>query len=161
MPATLPVPIEFSLPEGWVPAPAPEDVAYAAVRPQPDGGFAVNITVDGGFPKEDVTPADLADASVERLRSFAEEVAVTRRSELGTPDSPALAQRITFSAAVGDSLRDFVQSQVYLFLLDTEDPGKRALVRLALTSTVAQEGGVLEDFRAFVRSVHPVTGEGV
>ncbi|MER6713592.1 hypothetical protein [Streptomyces sp. NPDC000877] len=54
MPTTLPVPLEFRLPEGWLPA-RPEgfnvaDVAFAAVHSQPDAGFAANITIDGDVP---------------------------------------------------------------------------------------------------------------
>ncbi|RST06157.1 hypothetical protein EF910_10540 [Streptomyces sp. WAC07149] len=158
MPTTLPVPIAFTLPAGWQPVPAFPDVAYAAVHPQPDSGFTANITVDGGLPKEDVTPAELADASVERLREFAASVVVTHRQELGSVDAPALAQRVTFSAVAGDGRRDFVQSQVYLFLPDGEDPRKRALVRLALTSTADQYESVLEDFQDFVRTVRPDGG---
>ncbi|MCJ1677646.1 hypothetical protein MTF65_09910 [Streptomyces sp. APSN-46.1] len=158
MPTTLPVPIQFQLPEGWLPAAAPEDVAYAAVHPQPDAGFAANITIDGGFPKEDVTLDELAEASADRLRSVAESVVVTHRRELGSADAPALAQRLTFSAVVGDARLDLVQSQIYLILLDTEDPHKRALIRLALTATAAQHDSVLEDFQDFVRTVRPDTG---
>jgi hypothetical protein len=161
MPTTLPVPIEFTLPEGWLPAVSPVGVAYAAVHPQPDAGFAANITVDGGLPRGEVTPAELADASVERLREFAESVTVTHRRELGSDDAPALAQRITFSTLVGDVRRDFVQSQVYLFLLDDEDAHRRALIRLALTATAGQYDSVLGDFQDFVRTVRPDAGAGV
>ncbi|MFF2192614.1 hypothetical protein [Streptomyces sp. NPDC058157] len=156
MPATLPVPVEFTLPAGWLPAAAPPGVAHAAVLPGPDAGFSANITVDGGFPREEVTATELADASAARIREFAREVAVTHRSEFGPADAPALAQRITFSALEGGARRDFVQSQVYLFLPDEEDPRKRALVRLALTATPAQYGEVLADFQDFVRTVRTV-----
>ncbi|MFK0196459.1 hypothetical protein [Streptomyces lavendulae] len=161
MPTTLPVPIDFSLPEGWLPASAPAGVAYAAVHPQADAGFAANITVDGGLPREGVTVVELADASVERLREFAESVTVTSRRELGSDSAPALAQRIAFSALAGDMRQDFVQSQVYLFLTDDVDPRKRALIRLALTSTAAQYDSVLVDFQDFVRTVRPSAVAGV
>lgn len=41
MPTTLPVPMEFRLPENWLPAAPPDGVdvsggAFAAVRPHPD-----------------------------------------------------------------------------------------------------------------------------
>ncbi|MDX3538987.1 hypothetical protein PV721_32565 [Streptomyces sp. MB09-01] len=164
MPTALPVPIEFHLPEGWLPA-RPEGfdapgVAFAAVHPQPDAGFAANITVDGGFPKDGVTLAEIADASVERLREFAESVVVVHRREAGSADAPALAQRLSFSAEADGIRHELVQSQAYLSLVDTEDPHKRAMIRLALTATAAQHDSVLGDFQAFVRSVRPDTGAG-
>lgn len=163
MPTELPVPIAFRLPEGWLPA-RPEGidpgVAFAAVGPEPDAGFAANITVDGGFPAETATLAELADLSAERLGAVAESVVVAARREAGSADAPALTQRLTFTVVSGDTRRDLVQSQVYLSLLDTRDPHKRAVVRLALTATAAQHDSVVEDFREFVRSVRPDTGDG-
>ncbi|AQT72223.1 hypothetical protein [Streptomyces sp. fd1-xmd] len=165
MAATLPVPIEFRLPEGWLPARPEgfdaEGVAFAAVHPQPDAGFAANITIDGGFPKDGVTLEEIADASVERLRAFAGSVVVEHRREVGSQESPALTQRLAFSAgADGGDVRDLVQSQVYLVFVDTGDPHKRAMIRLALTATAAQHDSVLEDFQEFVRSVRPDSGAG-
>ncbi|MEY2228898.1 hypothetical protein [Streptomyces sp. BF23-19] len=162
MSTALPVPIEFRLPEGWLPA-RPEgagvpDVAFAAVHPQPDAGFTANITVDGGFPKEDVTLAEIADASVEQLRTFAESVEVVHRREVGSEDAPALTQRLSFSAVADGVRHELVQSQVYLSLVDTEDPHKRAMIRLALTATRAQHDEVLHQFQDFVRTVRPDNG---
>ncbi|MET9881809.1 hypothetical protein ABZZ20_01370 [Streptomyces sp. NPDC006430] len=160
---SLPVPIEFRLPEGWLPA-APADeadvpgVAFAAVHPHPDAGFTANITIDGGFLADTETLAGLADASVERLGQVAQSVTVAQRRELGSEDAPALTQRVTFSAVAGGARRDLVQSQVYLSMSDVEDPHKRAAIRLALTATAAQHDAVLEDFQDFVRSVRPDTG---
>ncbi|MFE1788465.1 hypothetical protein ACFW7J_08710 [Streptomyces sp. NPDC059525] len=158
MATDLPVPVAFTLPAGWLPTAAPPGVAHAAVLPQRDAGFAANITVDGGFLREEVTVTELADASVERIREFAGPVVVTHRGEFGPVDAPALAQRIIFSVPQGGARRDFVQSQVYLFLPDEHHPRKRALVRLALTATVTQYGEVLADFQNFVRTVRTRTG---
>ncbi|MCX4962392.1 hypothetical protein [Streptomyces virginiae] len=162
MPTTLPVPIEFRLPEGWLPARPEEfqepEVAFAAVHPRPDAGFTANITIDGGFPKDGVSLAEIADASVEQLRAFAESVEVVHRREVGSEDAPALTQRLSFSAVADGARHELVQSQVYLFLVDTEDPHKRAMIRLALTATTAQHDEVLEQFQDFVRSVRPDNG---
>ncbi|MFF3327557.1 hypothetical protein [Streptomyces sp. NPDC002889] len=165
MPATLPVPIEFRLPEGWLPA-APDGVdapgvAFAAVLPQPEAGFAPNITIDGDYLPDAVTPAGIADESVERLREVAASVVVAHRREAGSADAPALTQRLTFSGFVGDVRLDLVRSQVYLSMSDVEDPHKRAVIRLALTATAAQHDSVLGDFQEFVRSVRPDTGAGI
>ncbi|MGW7465328.1 hypothetical protein ACWGJT_11580 [Streptomyces xantholiticus] len=162
MPTSLPVPIEFRLPEGWLPA-RPEGgdpgVAFAAVHPEPDAGFAANITIEGGFPPEARTLAELAAESVERLGEAAESVAVTDRREFGSTDAPGLTQRLAFSAVAGDLHRDLVQSQVYLSLVDIEEPRRRAVIRLALTATAAQYDGVVGDFQEFLRSVRPDTGK--
>ncbi|KIF78980.1 hypothetical protein QR77_19110 [Streptomyces sp. 150FB] len=165
MPATLPVPIEFRLPEGWLPAALPEDadapgVAFAAVHPRPDDGFAANITIDGEYRPDAATLPELADESVERLREAAESAVVTDRREVGAADAPALTQRLVFAAAVAGARRDLVQSQVYLSMRDVADPHKRAVIRLALTATAAQHDEVLGEFQDFVRTVRPETGTG-
>ncbi|MFI8261419.1 MULTISPECIES: hypothetical protein [unclassified Streptomyces] len=165
MPTTLPVPIEFGLPEGWEAAPPDEvgapGVAFIALYPQPDDGFTANITVDGDFRPDGATLADMAEESVERLRrGAAESVTVTSRRELGSETSPGLAQRLTLSATAGGVRRDLVQSHVYLVVLDLANPHRRAVVRLILTSTAAQEEGLLPDFQAFLRTVRLDTGEG-
>ncbi|URM92255.1 hypothetical protein LUW75_22435 [Streptomyces sp. MRC013] len=163
MPTSLPIPIKFRLPEGWLPArPVDGDpgVAFAAVHPQPDAGFAANITIEGGFSPETRTLAELAAESAERLCEIAGPVTVTDRREFGGADTPGLTQRLTFSAAVSDNAyRDLVQTQVYLSLVDVKDPRKRAVIRLALTVTAGQYDGVAGDFQEFLRSVRPGTGE--
>ncbi|WP_327260059.1 hypothetical protein OG444_39735 [Streptomyces sp. NBC_01232] len=165
MPTTLPVPIEFRLPEGWLVAAPPDggasDVAFAAVHPQADAGFNANITIDGGFLKDSVTLVEVADASAERLREVAEPVVVVHRHEVGSADAPALTQRLSFSAVAGDARRNLVQPQVYLAVLDTEDPHRRAMIRLALTATEAQHDSVLGEFQDFVRTVRSDSRAGV
>lgn len=161
MPTTLPMPIEFGLPEGWLPA-RPEGfdaagVALAAVHPQPDAGFAANIIIDGEASPTSITLADLANESVERLREVAESVEMTHRREVGSADAPALTQRLAFSSVIDGTRRELVQPQVYLSLSDIGDPHKRAVIRLALTATAAQHDAVLGDFQDFVRTVCPDT----
>ncbi|WP_329573160.1 hypothetical protein [Streptomyces sp. NBC_01361] len=117
MPTTLPIPMEFRLPEGWLAA-HPEGfdaagVAFAAVHPRPDAGFAATITIDGEVPPGVTTLADLANESVKRLREVAEPVVVAHRREDNPGDAPALTQRPTFSTVVEGARRDLVQSQVY------------------------------------------------
>ncbi|MFE9839113.1 hypothetical protein ACFYP4_28850 [Streptomyces sp. NPDC005551] len=75
-------------------------------------------------------------------------------------DAPALTQRLTFTVVIDGVRRDLVQSQVYLFLSDVEDPEKRAVIRLVLTATAAQHDAVLGDFQYFVRTVRPDTEAG-
>ncbi|MFD3809007.1 hypothetical protein ACFWSF_37180 [Streptomyces sp. NPDC058611] len=162
MPTSLPVPIDFRLPEGWLPARLEgrdPGVASAAVHPEPDAGFAADITVEGGFPPEARTPAELASKSAERLGEATAPVTVAERREFGSADAPALTQRLVFPAVTGDVHRDLVQSQVHLGLVDTGEPRKRAVIRLALTATAAQHDAVLGDFQEFLRSVRADTGK--
>ncbi|MFF6993745.1 hypothetical protein ACFY93_02085 [Streptomyces sp. NPDC008313] len=165
MPTTLPVPLQFRLPDGWLAArqddPGATSVAFAAVHPRPDAGFAATITIDGHMPAEEATPADCADAAVGRLREAAESVAVVHRREIGSADAPGLTQRVAFSTIVDGVRRDLVQSQVYLFLPDVTDPRRRAVIQLVLTATEAQHDDVLPDFQVFVGSVRPDTGTEV
>ncbi|WP_406183330.1 hypothetical protein [Streptomyces sp. NBC_01006] len=164
MPTTLPVPIEFSLPEGWQAAPPDEvgapGVAFIALYERPDDGFTANITIDGDFRPDEATLTDMGDESVERLRQAAESVVVTSRRELGSEASPGLAQRLTLSAVGAGVRRDLVQSHVYLAVLDRKDTHRRAVIRLILTSTAAQEEGVVGDFQEFLRTVSLDTGTG-
>ncbi|MFI9721675.1 hypothetical protein ACIHFE_18790 [Streptomyces sp. NPDC052396] len=162
MPMTLPVPIEFSLPEGWLPL-SPEgveaqEVAFAAVYPHPDAGFTPNICIDGAYRPDATTLADIADESVRQLREAVESVEVNVRRETGSADAPGLMQRLAISDVSGDVRRDLVQSQAYLTMADVTDPRKRVVIRLALTATKAQHDSVLGDFQDFVRTVRPHTG---
>ncbi|CAL9463065.1 hypothetical protein SUDANB120_02680 [Streptomyces sp. enrichment culture] len=163
MPTTLPIPIQFVLPEGWRPAPPDEvgapDAAFVALHPEPDAGFTANITIDGDFwSAEEETLTDIADGSVERLRRSVGAVQVAGRRPLGSEDSPGLAQRLTLTAVVGGVPRELVQSQVYLAMQDAADPHKRVVIRLILTVTAAQEDAVRADFQEFLRSVAPDPG---
>ncbi|MCZ2524128.1 hypothetical protein GQS52_01470 [Streptomyces sp. SCUT-3] len=162
MPTTLPVPIEFELPEGWRAAP-PDDVgapgaAFVALHPLPDDGFTANITIDGEYRPDGATLSEIADASVERLRRASMSVVVTGHREVGSADAPGFTQTLAVSGIVGGVHRDLVQSQVYLSLLDVADPRKRVVIRLVLTATASQHPSVLDDFQEFVRTVRPDDG---
>ncbi len=162
MSTTLPVPIEFELPEGWRAAPpdaagAP-GAAFVALHPRPDGGFTANITIDGEYRPDEATLSEIAHESVERLRGAATSVVVTGSREAGSADAPAFTQTLAVSAVIDGASRDLVQSQVYLAMLDVADPRVRAVIRLVLTATEFQHPAVLADFQDFVRTVRPDTG---
>lgn len=155
---TLPVPIEFRLPDGWSPAP-PDEVAapgaaFVAVHPDPDADFTANITIDGGY-WPDTSLTAMADDSIHHLQEISEAVSLAHRSDVGSDDAPGLTQTLELSTVVNGSARDLVQAQVYLTMLDTNDPRQRAVIRLALTSTRSQYHAVLEDFQQFIRTVRP------
>ncbi|MEE1834192.1 hypothetical protein [Streptomyces sp. SP17KL33] len=161
MPTTLPMPIEFELPEGWRAAP-PDEVsapgaAFVALHPQPDAGFTANITIDGAYRPDAATLFDIAHESVERLSQAAVSVVVASRREIGSADAPGFTQTLAVSAVVGGVPRDLVQSQVYLSMLDVTDPHERVVIRMILTSTASQHPAVLHDFQDFVRTVTPAS----
>lgn len=162
MPTTLPVPIEFELPEGWHAAPPDEagapGAAFIALHPQPDAGFTANITIDGEYRPDAATLPEIAEESVERLSRATASVAVAGHREIGSAEAPGFTQVLAVSAIVGGVLRDLVQSQVYLSMLDVADPGKRAVIRLVLTASASQHPSVVGDFQDFVRTVRPDTG---
>ncbi|QNS05812.1 hypothetical protein [Streptomyces xanthii] len=164
MATTLPVPIEFELPDGWHAAP-PDEVgapgaAFVALHPGADAGFTANIAIDGEYRPDDAPLAALADASVAQLRASGARVEVVERSEKGSAQAPGLLQELAVTAAVSGVLRELVQTQVYLGVLDVADPHRRVVIRLVLTATEAQHPTVLDDFQAFVRSVRPEGGGG-
>jgi hypothetical protein len=159
MATTLPTPIEFRLPDDWRPAP-PDEVgapgaAFVALIPNPDDGFTANVTIDGEY-RPDATPlTSFADSSVETLRGAARTVTVLDRTEVGSILAPALTQTLRLT---DQDERQLVQSQVYLSMLDADDPAKRAVIRLVLTATASQVRFVLPDFQWFVSTVRPEAG---
>ncbi|MGK3937498.1 hypothetical protein ABK046_03585 [Streptomyces caeruleatus] len=161
MATTLPVPIEFELPDGWRAA-SPDEAgapgaAFVALAPQPDAGFTANITIDGEYRTDSTSLPELADGSVERLRETGASVVLTDRREMGSPEAPGLLQKLALSTIVGGTHRDIVQTQVYLALLDVAVPYQRAVIRLVLTCTANQHAMVLGEFEDFVRTVRPRT----
>jgi hypothetical protein len=159
MAASLPVPIDFNLPEGWRAAP-PDEVgapgaAFVAIHLPSDSGFTANIAIDGEYRPDEATLSEVADESVDNLGREVTSVRVRDRREVGSSDAPGLFQTLEISAVVGGISRDLMQSQVYLAMLDVADRRKRAIIRLVLTSTASQHPGLLDDFKEFVGSVRP------
>ncbi|MEU7301875.1 hypothetical protein [Streptomyces sp. NPDC007206] len=162
MPTTLPIPVQFDVPEGWRFAPPDEvgapDAAFVAIHLPSDSGFTANITVDGDYRPDSATLPEIADESVARMSETVTSVLVVDRRETGSTDAPGLAQTLAFSVVAGGKKSDLLQSQVYLSVLDVHNPHRRVVVRMMLTSTASQHPDLLDDFRDLVRSVRP--GEG-
>lgn len=164
MASTLPTPIEFRLPEDWRPVP-PDEVdasgaAFVAMLPDPDQGFTANVTIDGEYRPDTAPLTSMADQSVRTLRSALagpEAVAVLNRSEIGSAAAPALTQTLKITTPFEGAELDLLQSQVYLSMLDSGDPAKRAVIRLVLTATAEQHRAALPDFRWLVSTVRPDT----
>ncbi|MBJ7902112.1 hypothetical protein IF655_02195 [Streptomyces sp. DSM 110735] len=162
MSTTLPIPLRFDVPRGWRAAP-PDEVgasgaAFVAVHPPADSGFTANITVDGEYRPDTATLPEIADESVGRMGESATSLTVTDRREAGSADAPGFTQTLAFSVVVGGRSYDLVQSQVYLSMLDVDDPRRRVVIRLVFTSTASQHPDLLDDFRDLVRTVRPGDG---
>ena len=159
MVTSLPVPIEFELPDGWRAVP-PDEVgapgaAFVALHLPSDDGFTANVAIDGEYRPDPATLSQIADESARYLDQAATSVTVTSRREVGSVDAPGLTQTLALSVVVGGVNRDLVQSQAYVALQDVADPYKQVVIRLVLTATASQHPVVLEDFRGLVRSVRP------
>lgn len=160
MATELPIPIEFTLPDGWQPAP-PDEVgaagaAFVALNSATQGsGFTANITIDGDFRPADLSLPQLADDSVQGLRSSAPDVTVVSRNDIGDKSARGLTQDLRMSAEASGALRELVQSQVYLPMADDPERHRRAVIRVVLTATVEQYDTVLEDFRSFLTTLRP------
>lgn len=159
MAATIPVPIEFSLPEGWRSvspdqAGAPE-AAFVALRPPASQGFTANITMSGELYTDQVSLTQLADEAVDRLRAGAREVQLGRRSEVGSAANPGLTQAVRLSVLLNGAPADIVQFQVFLTMRDTRDPRRLAVLHVVLSALPDQFAGVIEDFQKFIATIRP------
>jgi hypothetical protein len=160
MATTLPVPIEFELPDGWTAAP-PDEVgapgaAFVALHPDArPTGFTANITIGGGLREDDATLADIADESVEALAAATVTATVDGRDEFGERGAPGLTQMVRIRERIDGVERALAQCQVYLSMSDVDDERKRVVLQLALTATEDRIGEVLGDFQRFVASVRP------
>lgn len=157
MGTTLPVPIVFELPDGWVATP-PADVgaaeaAYVALHPSADQGFTPNITISGG-PRTDGAPLPhIADEALVRLHSVARSVELGQRTEFGT-DVPGLTQAVRFTADINGVPTTVLQMQAFLFMTqrETELP---VVLEVVLSSTVEQFARLVGEFRTFLTTVRP------
>ncbi len=158
MATTLPIPIEFELPEGWVAAPPDEvgapDAAFVALHPAPAGsGFTPNITIGGDYRPDPASLEQIADESVRNLAAYTGEVNLGRRTGFGDAGAPGLSQVVRMRQEVDGTERALAQCQVYLSMSDVDDAARRVVLRLALTATEEQLDDVLGDFQRFVSSV--------
>lgn len=162
MASTLPIQIEFGLPEGWLPAPPDEvgapGVAFVALHPEPQGSFRANITISGELRTGEQTLASVADESLQRLKQGAA-VQLEDRRRVGTPEAPGLTQILRLSTTIGGEPIELIQAQVYLGMVDVNDSSKAAVIELVLTATADQFQGVVEDFQRFVATVRPAEKE--
>lgn len=153
MATTLPVPITFELPDGWLAAPpdevGAEPAAFVALRPdRARAGFTPNITVTGEFRPDQASLVDIADDSIGTLAETTGSATLLRRNEAGSPDAPGLTQLVRVR-------EDLAQYQVYLGMHDVEDHSRRVVLQFALTASADQVEELAGDFERFVSSVRP------
>ena len=163
MATTLPVKIEFSLPEGWQSAP-PDEVgapgaAFIALHLESRDTFTANITIAGKI-RDEADLVTFAHESVERLREGAA-VSVVKQAQGGSPEVPALTQTLRISTTLRGFPVELVQSQVYLVMHDAHNPTEHAVIELALTAKQSQLDQVADDFEEFVRSIRPAGPDAV
>jgi hypothetical protein len=158
---TLPVPIEFSLPEGWRSVPPDQvdtpEAAFVALHTGLVGsGFTPNITITGEVVGDDVPLTVIADQAVERLRATDPgEVRLGRRSEVGSAENPGLTQAVKLTTNLRGGLGELVQFQVFLGMADRRQPGRRAVLHIVLTSLLEQFPQVINDFQQFIATIQP------
>lgn len=162
MVATLPVPIEFSLPEGWRSVPPNEvgagDSAFVALHPPAGKGFTANITITGEIRESYIPLAHIADEAVETLRRTDPDARLGKRKESGSPANPGLTQSVRLSAVLKGRRVEIVQLQVFLGMWDKREPHRRAVLRIVLSALTEQFDQVAGDFRKFVSTIRPEEG---
>jgi len=162
MATTLPTPIEFQLPDGWLPAP-PDEVgapaaAFVALHPASAdrqlANFTANITIAGEVRGDGAALTAIADESVARLSAGAK-VRVANRVLTESSAVPGLSQVLNVATRHQGAVHQLIQCQAYLDLRDAANPANRVVIELGLTATANQIESLVDDFQSFVRTVKP------
>lgn len=155
MVTTLPVRINFRLPDGWQAAPPDEvgepDMAFVALH----RGSGANITIDGALRPVTTPLAETADEAVAALQRVCA-VQVVQRRELGTPGRPGLTQVLKLVTDPDGTGTRLVQTQVFLSFPDGYGDRSRAVVRFAVTTSPDRFEQPIQGFREFLRTVRLV-----
>ncbi|MPY77690.1 MAG: hypothetical protein GEV04_04185 [Actinophytocola sp.] len=159
MASTIPVPITFSLPEGWHSAPPDEvgapDAAFVALRPPASNGFTPNITLSGELRGNDIPLTQVADEVVARLEGSVGTVQLGRRKEVGSDESPGLTQAVRMPITLQGTKQDVVQFQVFITMRDTQDTSRKVVLHAVLSSTPDRFEGVISEFQTFLSTIKP------
>ncbi|GAA1219876.1 hypothetical protein [Prauserella alba] len=155
----LPVPIEFTLPDGWRSVP-PErtgapDVEFLAVHPGSSAGFTATIAVTGRVREDGAGLDELADESARSLAEHAVAVKVGRRERSGDETSGSLTQALGLRVRTGGELTDLAQLRTFLTVPERTGTGRLLVVDVVLTATPTQLAELIADFQAFVGGIRP------
>lgn len=164
MPGTLPVPLSCELPEDWQAAPpdevgAPQAAFVGLHMPSHGQGFMPNITVTGRTLQGAASLHTIAEESVKRLREYATEVKLVKRTEVGTSeapgliDAPGLVQNLYLRTTVNGEEMELAQSQFLLILENEVHRSERVEIEVALTAKRSQLPDVLDDYKQFLASL--------
>lgn len=164
MASTLPVPIEFSLPDGWQSV-SPDEVgssqsAFVALHPPASNGFTANIAIAGEARTDGASLSQVADESLQQLEADFREVQLGRRNEVGSTAAPGLTQAVRLNADVDGRRQDLVQMQAYLGMTDVHEPERKAVVQCVLTALPEQFEHVVGDFQQLLSTIRPDQGSG-
>jgi hypothetical protein len=158
MATTIPVPIEFALPDGWRAAPPDEvgspNVAFVALKPPAVNGFTSNITISGEI-RPDAPLDQLADEALAKLHNEVAQMKVGNRSQHGTPENPGLTQAVRMLIQAGGRQMDVAQLQVFLGMQDVRDPSRQAVLHIVLSADSDEFERVIVDFQQFLTTVKP------
>lgn len=157
MRVTVPVPIQFELPDGWQAvdpdrAGAP-GAAFVAVHPATRNGRVANITVGENDRSDNTTLDQIADEALGRLVRVGHGVSLSRRTGYGSDAAPAIAQVATLSVVKDGVAQRLVQYQVFMALVDMANPYRRVILEATLTATPEQFDQVVGGFGEFVATI--------
>ena len=158
MATAIPVPIEFSLPDGWRSAPPDQvgapDAAFVALRPPASSGFTPNITISGEI-RNDTPLSVVADEAMAKLRREVGNVQPGKRTEAGSAKSPALTQAVRMRLILNGRPKDVVQLQVFIGMQDVHDPRREAVLHIVLSATPDRFEVVIGEFQQFISTIRP------
>lgn len=159
MVATIPVPIEFSLPEGWRSVNPDSvdagDLGFVALHPATSGVFTANITISGEIRDSRVTLGEVADEAVERLRREDPNVEVGRRHQTGSLENPGFTQAVRLRPVIEGKPRQILQLQVLLGMQDQRDRSRRVVLHIVLSALPEQFVRLIDDFQKFLSTIRP------
>ncbi|MGH3351376.1 MAG: hypothetical protein ACRDPS_11980 [Nocardioides sp.] len=156
--AVLPIPIQFELPNSAWQRVNPRDydipnAAFMAVRPDRSEAYTPVITISGGFRRDTVTLDEIADESIDVLRSDVGNAALVKRREAGSENVPAVLQLLEADAKIDGQRFDLQQAQVVEAIIDVNDKSKRIVLIFTMTGTYAQTERLASEFEDFMDSV--------
>ncbi len=155
----LPLPIRIQLPnDSWeLVEPASlgvQNVALLAVRRGlVEDAYTPTITVSGDWRTDGATLTEVADESVAKVRSEAEEVELLDRHETPSDSAPVVSQVIGAVIHVDGATHDLRQVQQVRGYVDLDDPGRVAVVIHTLTCTFAQYEQMGREFTDYLGSI--------
>ncbi len=157
--STLPAPVRFTLPDGWVAVPPREvkadNAAFVAVYPEMKGVFTPNITVTGHVRPHYASLEQVAEQALAELRSGASDVQVGERSEIGNASHPGFVRAVRFALPYGGKPLYIVQRQAFFRMRHPRSSAHMAVLQVVLTALPEQFVNLLDEFHDFLSTIRP------